>query len=195
MKTALLSVYDKAGVGDLAAALHELGWRLVSSGGTAAAIAAAGLPVVDVAELTGFPAILGHRVVTLHPAVHAGLLADLDRPEHRDELAELGIEPIALLVVNLYPFASDPGIELIDVGGPAMIRAAAKNHAHVAVLVDPARVRAGPRRAAGRRQPLGRQPAPPGPGGVRRARPSTTPPSPSGWLDRPTTPAPPSHRR
>ena len=138
MKTALLSVYDKAGVGDLAAALHELGWRLVSSGGTAAAIAAAGLPVVDVAELTGFPAILGHRVVTLHPAVHAGLLADLDRPEHRDELAELGIEPIALLVVNLYPFASDPGIELIDVGGPAMIRAAAKNHAHVAVLVDPA---------------------------------------------------------
>ena len=131
-------MYDKAGVVDLAAALHELGWRLVSSGGTAAAIAAAGLPVVDVAELTGFPAILGHRVVTLHPAVHAGLLADLDRPEHRDELAELGIEPIALLVVNLYPFASDPGIELIDVGGPAMIRAAAKNHAHVAVLVDPA---------------------------------------------------------
>jgi len=136
--TALLSVYDKAGVTELAAGLHELGWRLISSGGTAKAIAEAGLPVTDVAELTGFPAILGHRVVTLHPAVHAGLLADLDQPEHRAELAELGIEPIALLVANLYPFASQPGIELIDVGGPAMIRAAAKNHAHVGVVVDPA---------------------------------------------------------
>jgi phosphoribosylaminoimidazolecarboxamide formyltransferase/IMP cyclohydrolase len=135
--TALLSVYDKTGVVDLATGLHELGWRLVSSGGTAKAIAAAGLPVTDVAELTGFPAILGHRVVTLHPAVHAGLLADLDQAEHRAELAELGIEPISLLVVNLYPFSSQPGIELIDVGGPAMIRAAAKNHAHVGVLVDP----------------------------------------------------------
>jgi phosphoribosylaminoimidazolecarboxamide formyltransferase / IMP cyclohydrolase len=136
--TALLSVYDKTGVTDLAAGLHELGWRLISSGGTAKAIAGAGLPVTDVAELTGFPAILGHRVVTLHPAVHAGLLADLDQPEHRAELAELGIEPIALLVANLYPFATQPGIELIDVGGPAMIRAAAKNHAHVGVVVDPA---------------------------------------------------------
>jgi phosphoribosylaminoimidazolecarboxamide formyltransferase/IMP cyclohydrolase len=135
--TALLSVYDKTGVVDLATGLHELGWRLVSSGGTAKAIAAAGLPVTDVAELTGFPAILGHRVVTLHPVVHAGLLADLDQAEHRAELAELGIEPISLLVVNLYPFSSQPGIELIDVGGPAMIRAAAKNHAHVGVLVDP----------------------------------------------------------
>ena len=138
MTTALLSVYDKAGVTELAAGLHELGWRLISSGGTAKAIAGAGLPVTDVAELTGFPAILGHRVVTLHPAVHAGLLADLDQPEHRAELAELGIEPIALLVANLYPFATQPGIELIDVGGPAMIRAAAKNHAHVGVVVDPA---------------------------------------------------------
>ena len=138
MTTALLSVYDKAGVTELATGLHELGWRLISSGGTAKAIAGAGLPVTDVAELTGFPAILGHRVVTLHPAVHAGLLADLDQPEHRAELAELGIEPIALLVANLYPFATQPGIELIDVGGPAMIRAAAKNHAHVGVVVDPA---------------------------------------------------------
>ena len=138
MTTALLSVYDKTGVTELAAGLHDLGWRLISSGGTAKAIAGAGLPVTDVAELTGFPAILGHRVVTLHPAVHAGLLADLDQPEHRAELAELGIEPIALLVANLYPFATQPGIELIDVGGPAMIRAAAKNHAHVGVVVDPA---------------------------------------------------------
>jgi phosphoribosylaminoimidazolecarboxamide formyltransferase/IMP cyclohydrolase len=139
--TALLSVYDKTGVAELAAELHDLGWRLISSGGTAKAIAEAGLPVTDVAELTGFPAILGHRVVTLHPAVHAGLLADLDQPDHRAELAELGIDPIALLVANLYPFASQPGIELIDVGGPAMIRAAAKNHAHVGVVVDPSQYR------------------------------------------------------
>ena len=137
MSTALLSVYDKAGIVELATGLHDLGWRLVSSGGTAQALADAGLPVTDVADLTGFPAILGHRVVTLHPAVHAGLLADLDQPEHRAELEELGIEPIGLLVVNLYPFSSDPGIELIDVGGPAMIRAAAKNHAHVGVVMDP----------------------------------------------------------
>ncbi len=88
--------------------------------------------------LTGVPAILGHRVVTLHPAVHAGILADLDDPAHRADLEAQGIEPIALVVVNLYPFASDPGIELIDVGGPAMVRGAAKNHAHVGVVVDPA---------------------------------------------------------
>jgi phosphoribosylaminoimidazolecarboxamide formyltransferase / IMP cyclohydrolase len=137
VSTALLSVYDKAGIVELATGLHDLGWRLVSSGGTARALADAGLPVTDVAELTGFPAILGHRVVTLHPAVHAGLLADLDQPEHRAELEELGIDPIGLLVVNLYPFSSQPGIELIDVGGPAMIRAAAKNHAHVGVVMDP----------------------------------------------------------
>jgi phosphoribosylaminoimidazolecarboxamide formyltransferase/IMP cyclohydrolase len=138
VSTALLSVYDKGGIVELATGLHELGWRLVSSGGTARALAEAGLPVTDVADLTGFPAILGHRVVTLHPAVHAGLLADLDQPEHRAELEQLGIDPIGLLVVNLYPFASEPGIELIDVGGPAMIRAAAKNHAHVGVVMDPA---------------------------------------------------------
>jgi phosphoribosylaminoimidazolecarboxamide formyltransferase/IMP cyclohydrolase len=134
---ALLSVYDKAGIGAFAAALHDLGWRLVSSGGTARAIAEHGLPVTDVAELTGVPAILGHRVVTLHPKVHGGLLADLDDPSHVADLERLGIEPISLLVSNLYPFAADPGVELIDVGGPAMVRAAAKNHAHVAVVVDP----------------------------------------------------------
>ncbi len=138
MPTALLSVYDKAGIVELARGLHELGWRLVSSGGTAKAVEADGIPVIDVAELTGFPAILGHRVVTLHPAVHAGLLADLDQPEHLADLERLGIEPVALAVVNLYPFSSNPGIELIDVGGPTMVRAAAKNHAHVAVVVDPA---------------------------------------------------------
>ena len=117
---------------------HELGWKLLSSGGTARALAEDGLPVTDVAELTGFPAILGHRVVTLHPKVHGGILADLDDPDHRRELDEHGIEPISLVVVNLYPFATDPGVELIDIGGPAMVRAAAKNHAHVGVVVDPA---------------------------------------------------------
>ena len=138
MPTALLSVYDKTGVADLAHALHELGWTLVSSGGTAGAIAAAGVPVTDVAELTGFPAILGHRVVTLHPKVHGGLLADVSDPEHLADLERYGIEPIQLVVVNLYPFTSKPGIELIDVGGPTMVRAAAKNNAHVGIVVDPA---------------------------------------------------------
>jgi phosphoribosylaminoimidazolecarboxamide formyltransferase/IMP cyclohydrolase len=136
--TALLSVYDKTGVVDLARGLVDAGWTLLSSGGTAGAIAAAGLPVTDVAEVTGLPAILGHRVVTLHPKVHGGILADLDDPEHRRDLAAHGIEPIALVVVNLYPFASDPSVQLIDIGGPAMVRAAAKNHAHVGVVVDPA---------------------------------------------------------
>jgi phosphoribosylaminoimidazolecarboxamide formyltransferase/IMP cyclohydrolase len=94
--------------------------------------------VTDVAELTGFPAILGHRVVTLHPAVHGGLLADLDDAGHRADLERHGITPIGLVVVNLYPFGQQPGIEMIDIGGPAMVRAAAKNHAHVGVVVDPA---------------------------------------------------------
>src|SRR5688572_6427532 len=135
--TALLSVYDKAGIGELAEALHGLGWRIVSSGGTAKAVADRGVPVTDVAELTGVPAILDHRVVTLHPKVHGGLLADPTKPEHQADMAAYGIEPIALVVVNLYPFTSKPGIELIDIGGPAMVRASAKNHAHVAIVVDP----------------------------------------------------------
>jgi len=135
---ALLSVYDKSGVVELARGLHDLGWELLSSGGTATAIADAGLPVTDVAELTGFPAILGHRVVTLHPKVHGGILADRDDPEHRADMATYGIEGIDLVVVNLYPFSSNPSIELIDVGGPTMVRAAAKNHAHVGVVVQPA---------------------------------------------------------
>ncbi|HEY1281313.1 MAG TPA: bifunctional phosphoribosylaminoimidazolecarboxamide formyltransferase/IMP cyclohydrolase, partial [Acidimicrobiales bacterium] len=137
MKRALLSVYDKSGVVELASGLHELGWALVSSGGTARALADAGLPVTDVAELTGVPAILGHRVVTLHPKVHGGLLADRDDPAHAADMAAHDIEPIDLLVANLYPFSQQPGIEMIDIGGPAMVRAAAKNHAHVGVVVDP----------------------------------------------------------
>jgi phosphoribosylaminoimidazolecarboxamide formyltransferase/IMP cyclohydrolase len=136
-RRALLSVYDKTGIVDLARGLVEVGFTLVSSGGTAKAIAEAGLPVADVADVTGSPIMLGHRVVTLHPRVHGGILADLDNPEHQADLETHGIEPFGLVVVNLYPFSSDPGIELIDIGGPTMVRAAAKNHAHVGIVVDP----------------------------------------------------------
>ena len=138
MPTVLLSVYDKSGIVDFAASLHELGWSLVSSGGTAREIAEAGIAVTDVAELTGLPAILGHRVVTLHPKIHGGILADPTDAEHVADMEHHGIEPIDLVVVNLYPFTTDPGIQMIDIGGPAMVRAAAKNHAHVGVVVDPA---------------------------------------------------------
>jgi len=134
---ALLSVYDKAGVVDFARGLAEADVELVASGGTATVLSEAGLAVTRVEQLTGFGEMLGHRVVTLHPAVFAGILADLDVESHRRDLAEAGIEPFDLVVVNLYPFSSDPSVELIDVGGPAMVRAAAKNHAHVAVVVDP----------------------------------------------------------
>lgn len=135
---ALLSVYDKAGIVDLAEALHDLGVELVSSGGTARIIAKAGIPVVDVAEYTGYPAMLGHRVVTLHPKIHGGILADRNDPEHLADLERYDIPTIDLVVANLYPFALEPSIEQIDIGGPAMVRAAAKNHAYVGVVVDPA---------------------------------------------------------
>ena len=137
MPTALISVYDKTGIVEFARALVERGWNIVSSGGTASALTAQGIAVVDVAELTGFPPLLGHRVVTLHPRVHAAILADLDETEHRADLERLGIEPISLVVVNLYPFDSNPSVELIDIGGPTLVRGAAKNHAHVAVVVRP----------------------------------------------------------
>ena len=137
MPRALLSVFDKTGVVDFARALHDLGWELLSSGGTAKVIADAGIPVVDVATVTGYPAILGHRVVTLHPSIHGALLADTDNAEHVADMHTHNIEPIALAAINLYPFSSNPSIELIDVGGPAMVRAAAKNHAHVAVVTEP----------------------------------------------------------
>lgn len=136
-KLALLSVYDKSGVVDFAARLVDAGWTLLSSGGTAAAIAAAGLPVTDVADHTGSPIMLGHRVVTLHPKVHGGILADRNNPEHLADLDTHDISPIDLVVVNLYPFNSEPGIEMIDIGGPTMVRAAAKNHEFVGVVVDP----------------------------------------------------------
>ena len=145
--TALLSVSDKTGIVELAQGLHALGVRLVSTGGTARLLADAGLPVTEAAQLTGFPEMLDGRVKTLHPVVHGGLLARRDLPAHRQALAEHGIGTIDLLVVNLYPFEQtvarpgctlDEAIENIDIGGPAMVRSAAKNWKHVTVLTDAA---------------------------------------------------------
>ncbi len=144
--TALLSVSDKRGLVPLAEGLLAQGYALLSSGGTAAALAAAGLPVTKVAEHTGAPEILGGRVKTLHPRIHGGILARRDDPAHRADLEAQGITTIDVVVVNLYPFratVADPAvswetaIETINIGGPAMVRAAAKNHADVAVLTDP----------------------------------------------------------
>ncbi len=135
---ALLSVYDKSGIVELATQLHELGVDLVSSGGTAEAIASADIPVTDVADITGFPAMLGHRVVTLHPRVHGGILADRRDPAHLRDLESHNLDLIDIVVGNLYPFETEPSIDLIDIGGPTLLRAAAKNHEYVTVLVDPA---------------------------------------------------------
>ena len=145
IRRALLSVYDKSGINELARALHTAGVQIVSTGTTAATITAAGVPVTAVEEVTGFPECLDGRVKTLHPAIHAGLLADLSADSHRVQLADLGIEPFELLVSNLYPFeqtvasgaSPDECVEQIDIGGPAMVRAAAKNHATVAVVTSP----------------------------------------------------------
>jgi phosphoribosylaminoimidazolecarboxamide formyltransferase/IMP cyclohydrolase len=134
---ALLSVYDKTGLVELARGLSGLGWELISSGGTSAALAEAGVDHREVADLTGAPEMLGGRVKTLHPKIHGGILADRSVPSHLDDLERQGIGLIDLVVCNLYPFSSDPSIELIDVGGPTMVRAAAKNHAHVGVVVSP----------------------------------------------------------
>jgi len=144
---ALISVYDKTGLEDLASGLHAAGVEIVSTGSTAARIAAAGVPATPVEELTGFPECLDGRVKTLHPKVHAGLLADTANPSHEAQLAELGIEPFQLVVVNLYPFeatvasgaTAEQCVEQIDIGGPAMVRAAAKNHGSVAVVIEPSR--------------------------------------------------------
>jgi phosphoribosylaminoimidazolecarboxamide formyltransferase / IMP cyclohydrolase len=147
IRRALLGVYDKTGVEELAAGLAAAGVELVSTGATARRIAEAGIPVTPVEQLTGFPECLDGRVKTLHPGVHAGILADRRKPEHVAQLDELGIAPFDLVVVNLYPFTEtvasgatpDECVEQIDIGGPAMVRAAAKNHPSVAVVVDPAR--------------------------------------------------------
>jgi phosphoribosylaminoimidazolecarboxamide formyltransferase/IMP cyclohydrolase len=147
VRRALLAVYDKSGIVELARALVEQGVALVSSGGTAQALRDAGIPVTPVEEVTGSPEMLDGRVKTLHPRIHAGILADRRKPEHDAELAEHGIEPFELVVVNLYPFretvASGAGpedvIEKIDIGGPTMVRAAAKNFESVGIVVSPAR--------------------------------------------------------
>ncbi|MGA1501259.1 MAG: bifunctional phosphoribosylaminoimidazolecarboxamide formyltransferase/IMP cyclohydrolase [Candidatus Nanopelagicales bacterium] len=147
IRRALVSVYDKAGLTELATALHASGVEIVSTGSTAARIEEAGVPVTAVSELTGFPECLDGRVKTLHPRVHAGLLADQRDPAHVAQLEQLDIAPFELVVVNLYPFTStvasgaapEECIEQIDIGGPAMVRASAKNHASVAVVVDPER--------------------------------------------------------
>jgi len=147
MTTALLSVSDKTGIVDFAQALHARGVKLLSTGGTARLLADAGLPVTEVAEVTGFPEMLDGRVKTLHPRIHGGLLARRDSPAHMAALAEHGIATIDLLVINLYPFAQatarpdctlEDAIENIDIGGPAMLRAAAKNWPDVGVVIDPA---------------------------------------------------------
>jgi phosphoribosylaminoimidazolecarboxamide formyltransferase/IMP cyclohydrolase len=135
---ALLSVYDKTGLEAFARGLVSLGFELVSSGGTSKALAEAGVPHLEVEAVTGAPEMLGGRVKTLHPRIHGGILADRSKPEHMAALAEQGIETIDLVACNLYPFRSQPSIEMIDVGGPTMVRAAAKNHDSVAIVVDPA---------------------------------------------------------
>jgi phosphoribosylaminoimidazolecarboxamide formyltransferase/IMP cyclohydrolase len=147
IKRALLSVSDKSGLIDFARALHAAGWQLLSTGGTARALREANIPVQDVSEATGFPEMLDGRVKTLHPVIHGGLLARRDLPEHMAAIAEHGIAPIDLVVVNLYPFretaarrgvAPEEVIEQIDIGGPSMLRSAAKNFASVTTVVDPA---------------------------------------------------------
>lgn len=147
VRRALVAVSDKRGLVELATALVDAGVEIVSTGGTSAAIAEAGLPVTQVASVTGYPEHLDGRVRTLHPAVHSGLLADLRLEHHERQLAELAIKPYELVIVNLYPFAEtvaaggspDEAVEQIDIGGPAMVRASAKNHANVAVVVSPDR--------------------------------------------------------
>jgi len=134
---ALLSVWDKTGLIELATGLAAHGVELVASGGTAAALSEAHIAHLEVADVTGFPEMLDGRVKTLHPRLHAGILADRSKPEHLAALKEHDITPIDLVVSNLYPFDSNPSIELIDIGGPSMVRAAAKNHEHVGVLTNP----------------------------------------------------------
>jgi phosphoribosylaminoimidazolecarboxamide formyltransferase / IMP cyclohydrolase len=145
MRRALISVYDKTGLVELASGLHEAGVDIVSTGSTAKTIADKGIPVTPVEQVTGFPEVLDGRVKTLHPHVHAGLLADLRKPEHAAALEKLGVAAFELVVVNLYPFSEtvdsgagvDECVEQIDIGGPSMVRAAAKNHPSVAVVTDP----------------------------------------------------------
>ena len=146
IKRSLISVFDKTGIEEFARSLADAGVELISSGGTARAIAAAGIPVTDVKEWTGFPEMLGHRVVTLHPKVHGSLLALRDDPEHQADIEKYGLEPIDMVVASLYPFEDAiakegctlaDAVEMIDIGGPTMVRAAAKNHKFVTIVTEP----------------------------------------------------------
>jgi phosphoribosylaminoimidazolecarboxamide formyltransferase/IMP cyclohydrolase len=148
VRTALISVSDKSGVEEFAKGLAEAGVKVISTGGTARKISGAGVKVTEIEELTGFPECLDGRVKTLHPKVHAGILAERGKKSHMEKLKELGIEPVDLVVVNLYPFKEtiskegvkiEDAVENIDIGGPTMVRAAAKNYKDVAVVVNPAR--------------------------------------------------------
>src|SRR5438876_7468181 len=147
IRRAIVSVHDKAGVVDLGRRLAALGIEILSTGGTANLLRTEGVPVREVADVTGFPEMMEGRVKTLHPKIHGGILARRDKPDHMASMREHAIDPIDMVVVNLYPFAKTvarPGcameeaIENIDIGGPAMVRAAAKNHAFVTVVTDPA---------------------------------------------------------
>ncbi|MGZ9272162.1 MAG: bifunctional phosphoribosylaminoimidazolecarboxamide formyltransferase/IMP cyclohydrolase, partial [Candidatus Binatia bacterium] len=146
IERALISVSDKQGIVEFSRALAAMGVELVSTGGTAALLRDSNIPVKDVAELTGFPEMMDGRVKTLHPKIHGGILALRDNPEHVAKMKEHGIKPIDLVVVNLYPFEAtvargagfEEVVENIDIGGPSMVRAAAKNHRHVGVVVEPA---------------------------------------------------------
>lgn len=135
---ALISVYDKTGLEGFARSLTDMGWTIVSSGGTSKALSEAGIAVTEVEEITGAPEMLGGRVKTLHPKIHGGILADLSKDQHLEDMKNNDVEPFDLVVCNLYPFTSQPSIEMIDVGGPTMVRAAAKNHAHVGIVTNPA---------------------------------------------------------
>ena len=145
IQRALISVSDKSGLAELSKYLHETGVEILSTGGTAGFLRGQGIPVTDVSEYTGFPEILDGRVKTLHPRIHGGLLALRDRPSHLAQMKEQNIQPIDMVVVNLYPFEEMSGrglplnelVEYIDIGGPAMIRAAAKNHKHIFVYTSP----------------------------------------------------------
>ena len=134
---ALISVYDKTGLAAFAQGLVDMGWDIISSGGTSKALAEADIAHIEIDQLTGSPEMLGGRVKTLHPKVHGGILADRSKEQHMEDIKANDIELIDLVACNLYPFTSQPSIEMIDVGGPTMVRAAAKNHTSVGIVVNP----------------------------------------------------------
>src|SRR3989338_11502908 len=138
VKRALITVYDKSGIAEFSKELAKLGVEIISTGGTAEALRKAGLKVTDVSNITGFPELFEGRVKTLHPRIHGGILYKRGKKKQEAEAEKNQIKPIDLVVINLYPFEKEPGVEMIDIGGPALIRASAKNFEHVAVVVEPA---------------------------------------------------------